>query len=103
VGNDLSISRRAAIDAFLENSRLSAALPSRRGRLIFALDATASRQPTWDLACQLQREMFSTAAATGQLTLQLVYYRGARECRASPWVSDGKALAERMERITCVC
>ena len=29
-----------------------------RSRLIFALDATASRQPTWDTAAQLQAEMF---------------------------------------------
>ena len=47
-----------------------------RGRLIFALDATMSRQPTWDQACVLQAEMFREAAAAGGLDIQLVYYRG---------------------------
>ena len=28
-----------------------------RGRLIFAIDATASRQPTWDLAAKLTAQM----------------------------------------------
>ena len=36
-------------------------------RLIFALDATMSRQPTWDTACQLQGQMFSTAGKLGTL------------------------------------
>ena len=60
--------------------------PPARGRLIFALDATASRQPTWDRACQLQAGMF---AETGNLGVQVVYYRGAPgydgECQASRW------------------
>jgi hypothetical protein len=55
------------------------------GRLIFALDATASRQPTWDTACQLQAEMFREVASVGGLSIQLVYYRGLCECRSSRW------------------
>ncbi len=47
-----------------------------RGRLLFAMDATMSRQPTWDLACQLQGEMFETVAKTGGLDVQLIYFRG---------------------------
>ena len=61
-----------------------------RGRLIFALDATMSRQPTWDQACRLQADMFREAAAVGGLDIQLVYYRGQSECRASPWVAEAK-------------
>ena len=49
-----------------------------RGRLIFALDATASREPTWDMAAQLQAAMFEEAAKIGGLDVQLVYYRGRR-------------------------
>ena len=60
-----------------------AVAPGQRGRLIFALDATMSRQPTWDTACQLQAEMFQEAAAIGGLDVQLVYFRGLAECRAS--------------------
>ena len=72
-----------------------------RGRLIFALDATMSRQPIWDTACRLQADMFREAAAIGGLDVQLVYYRGLAECRASRWVSQAERLAELMARIDC--
>ena len=71
------------------------------GRLIFALDATASRQPTWDTACQLQAEMFREVATIGGLSVQLVYYRGLAECRSSRWVSQPEHLTGLMERIDC--
>jgi hypothetical protein len=96
-------SSRREIDAFVARARTMA--PSleagRRGRLIFALDATMSRQPTWDAACQLQGEMFREAAAIGGLEIQLVYYRGFNECRASGWVADAKHLAGLMTAISC--
>lgn len=72
-----------------------------RGRLVFALDATMSRQPTWDIACALQAEMFREAAAIGGLDIRLVYYRGLNECRASAWVSAPDRLAALMSRIDC--
>lgn len=94
---------RAEIDAFLAKVKglAPAAEPGGRGRLIFALDATMSRQPTWDTACHLQADMFREAAAIGGLDVQLVYYRGLGECRASHWVSQGERLAALMERIEC--
>jgi hypothetical protein len=100
-------SARSEIDAFLAKARaLADAAPSRRpdgqrGRLVFALDATMSRQPTWDIACTLQADMFREAAAIGGLDIQLIYYRGLGECRASGWVSDGHRLASLMEKIDC--
>ena len=98
----LPTDKRRAIDAFLEKVRAPAAvMPGARGRLIFALDATASRQPTWDTACQLQAEMFREAAAIGGLDVQLVYYRGLGECQTSRWVSEPEHLAGLMERIVC--
>ncbi len=70
-------SDRAEIDHFLARARaLGPRLDGKRGRLVFALDATMSREPTWDLACSLQGEMFDEAAAVGGLDVQLVYYRG---------------------------
>ena len=72
-----------------------------RGRLVFALDATMSRQPTWDLAQSLQGKMFDAAARHGGLDVQLVYYRGLAECRASPFVSQGRGLAAFMSRVDC--
>ena len=69
------------VDAFL---RQVAATPARgpsgpRGRLIFAMDATASREPTWDRASQIQAAMFSETADLGGLEVQLVFYRGFLE------------------------
>jgi len=75
--------------------------PTRRGRLIFGLDATMSRQPTWDMACELQAEMFREVATAGGLDMQLVYYRGLGECRASRWISEPQQLAKTMSQIMC--
>jgi hypothetical protein len=71
------------------------------GRLVFALDATMSRQPTWDMACTLQADMFREAAGIGSLDIRLVYYRGLNECRASGWISDSAKLATLMSKIDC--
>jgi len=76
--------------------------PGMRGRLIFALDATASRQPTWDIACELQAEMFTEAAGLGGLDIQLAYYRGFGEFAATPWLSDSKELTRRMTGMRCL-
>src|ERR1700730_3915846 len=96
-------STHSEIDAFLSKVKglAPATEPGRRGRLIFALDATMSRPPLWDTACQLQADMFREAAAVGGLDVQLVYYRGLGECRASRWVSRAERLASLMERIDC--
>ena len=95
-------SPRSEIEAFLAQARAMApAQAGGRGRLMFALDATMSRQPTWDQATQLQAEMFREAAAIGGLDVQLVYYRGFNECRASRWVSDAGKLAQLMTTIDC--
>ncbi len=60
-----------------------------------------SRQPTWDQACVLQADMFREAAAVGGLDIQLVYYRGLAECRASPWVAEPQRLGEQISRNAC--
>ena len=91
----------SAIDAFVEAARRAPAPPpSGRGRLIFALDATMSRQPTWDMAQALQSRMFDAAARLGGLDVQLIYFRGLNECRATGFVSGGAGLAELMNRIS---
>jgi hypothetical protein len=93
---------RSEVDSFLaELKTLASASPGTRGRLIIALDATASRQPTWDTACTLQAEMFREAASVGGLDMQLVFYRGLSECRASKWISDAAQLGRTMSQIMC--
>lgn len=93
-----------AIAAFLDRARALQAAQggTSDGRLIFALDATMSRQPTWDLAAQLQGEMFEAAAAAGGLEVQLVYFRGRDETKASRWTREAARLEAMMRRIRCV-
>jgi hypothetical protein len=93
----------SAIDSFLEQARRLGPLESGvpRARLVFALDATMSRQPTWDLACRVQSEMFAAASHAGGLSIQLVYFRGFDECRSSRWVADPQGLTALMTKISC--
>src|SRR6516225_6314386 len=85
---------RSDVDAFLaEMTKAQTSGISGTGRLIFALDATNSRRETWDMACQLQGDMFRAVASIGGLNVQLVYYRALDECRASKWVTDPERLA----------
>ncbi len=98
-------SSQSEVDAFLRKVAAippTGAGPGKRGRLMFAMDATASREPTWDRACQIQGEMFDATAALGGLAIQLVYYRGFRECKASPWVANSGELLRRMTGVRCL-
>lgn len=91
------------IDRFLGAAKQLAPLATgQAGRLVFALDATMSRQPTWDLACSLQGRMFEVAAGSGGLAVQLVYFRGIAECRASGWIGEPQRLTGMMAGIQCV-
>jgi len=93
------------VDAFL--AKVAATPPpakqgTQRGRLIFALDATASREPTWDQACHIQSEMFDETAGLGGLDIQLCYYRGFREFAATGWLRDAASLQHKMGAVRCV-
>ena len=97
-------SSSAEVEAFL---RKVAAVPVRRaagerGRLLFALDATASRQPTWDHASRIQGEMFSATDDLGGLEIQLAFYRGFGEFKVSPWLTDSEDLLGRMTATFCL-
>ena len=101
-----AVATSADISAYLSDirQRRSGDVGSGTGRLIFAFDATASRQETWDAACQLQAEMFrevSRVGAGGTLNIQLLYYRGISECKASGWTSRSDKLLRLMESILC--
>ena len=97
------VSAQDQIQAFLADVRSrSVTQPAgERGRLLFAMDATMSRQPTWDRALHLQSEMFKETARIGGLDVQLVFFRGFGECRSSKWVSDPNALAALMTKVSC--
>jgi hypothetical protein len=96
MGTTLPAPPSQRVAAFLEKVKVN-----QRARLIFALDATASRQPTWDASAKLQAEMFNEAGHIGGLEIQLVYYRGLDECKASHWTGNAGELAQTMSRIMC--
>ncbi len=96
-------SHSAEVDAFLRDLQRAPARPAGgRGRLIFALDATASRQPSWDRACRIQGEMFEATAALGGLDVKLIYYRGFNECKASRWMTNAADLHRVMRAVSCI-
>ena len=98
-----AVATSADINAFLASvrQRRSGDAGGGTGRLIFALDATASRESTWDIACQLQAEMFREVSGIGPLNIQLLYYRGISECKSSRWTSRPGELSGLMEKILC--
>jgi hypothetical protein len=93
-------SSSSEIAAFLKTAGEAAVAQS--GRLIFALDATMSRQPTWDQAVTIQASMFDAVGKAGGLSVQLVFFRGIDECRASKWVINAAALRDLMLGIQCL-
>ncbi|PJK28966.1 hypothetical protein [Minwuia thermotolerans] len=96
-------SGRGDIDAFLDKVKSTPAKSTgRRGRLIFAMDATASRQHQWDRALHIQAEMFQAAEELGGLDIQLIFYRGFGECRASKWYSEPAELRRAMLTVRCL-
>jgi hypothetical protein len=95
-----TVSNPTDVQAFLGKV---ASLPKTAGdaRLVFALDATASRQSTWDVASQLQSDMFACAQSLGGLNIQLCYFRGFADFYKSPWQSNSKELLTKMSGIQC--
>ena len=94
-----------AVAAFLAKVEAMPAVrpvSARRGRLIFAVDATASRQAAWDTACHLQAEMFSATRDLGGLAVQLAYWRGYMEFDTTPFLTDAADLARRMGAVSCL-
>lgn len=94
-------STASEVAQFLRKTARTPVAAQPRGRLIFALDATASRQPTWDRACQLQGDMFAATAEIGGLAVQLVWYRGYGEFQVEPWLSELTDLQRRMSSVQC--
>jgi len=92
------------IDAFLDKVATVSKThdPSGQGRLIFAMDATASRAPSWDKAAHIQGEMFTQTASLGGLSVQLAFYRGFGEFKVSQWTNDTKELLRLMTSVTCL-
>ena len=98
------VARKNDVQAFLKQVAKLPKTPNATGkeaRLIFSLDATASRQIAWDQATQLQGEMFVSAQSQGGLQVQLCYFRGLGEFYSSPWHTDSDKLLKQMSGIYC--
>ena len=72
------------------------------GRIIFAMDATASRSHVWDIVSKIQKDMFSAIDRLGELEVKLMYFRGDGECKASPWLKDQGNLLRLLDKVTCM-
>lgn len=95
------IASRGEIQAFLGRHRAVSTFADRQPRLLFAVDATASRQPTWNIARRLQADMFRAVGDSTSLAVQLCYYRGFQEFRTTDWLHNTEALAAAMARVRC--
>lgn len=97
-------SSEAEVQAFLDKvaTVAQAVPPGHRGRLLFAIDATASREPTWDMACAIQSEMFGATQGLGGLEVQLAFYRGFGEMKVTRWVGGPQELVRRMTKVRCL-
>ncbi len=92
------------IRAFLNKVESMPRVPTVTGQeahLMFALDATASRQYTWDQATSLQAEMFISAQGLGGLRVQLCYFRGTGEFYNSEWHANPDKLLQQMSGLQC--
>lgn len=102
---DVTRASTGEVEAFLRQAALAprpAPAAGGRGRLVFAMDATASRRATWDEAQRIQADMFRTTAALGGLDIQLVFFRGLGECKASGWVSEADVMLRLMRQVECI-
>ena len=101
---------RDAVARFLADVKASnppAQTGAEPNRILFALDATASREPTWDMAMNLHAELFQAAAdnsagaGSGDMAVQLIYYRGFDEFQVSPWSTSPEGLLRQMTGVFC--
>ncbi|UTW04590.1 VWA domain-containing protein [Amphritea atlantica] len=97
-----TVSSNQEIEEFLKQAQQLTAPAPGDARLIFSLDATASRERTWDHACHLQSEMFLQTRELGKLSVQLCHYGGLNQFSASEWLQDTNSLLNRMNSVKCL-
>lgn len=96
-------SPKSNVDQFLARVERAKPPASRAThRIIFALDATASREPTWDLACSLHAELFEVARDAGNISVQLVYYLGIGGFEHTRWSTSPSSLLSEMSAVHCM-
>lgn len=99
------------LSIFTEKVRDLPAAHVGRGRVVFILDATGSRDEMWKATSKLTHQAFE-AVAGQNLDVKLICFRGGesrggwaddgpRECRAYKWVSTAKELRAFMDGVKC--
>ncbi|MBV1876084.1 MAG: hypothetical protein KUG79_00445 [Pseudomonadales bacterium] len=101
-----SISTTPNVNAFLDQiTQLPAAktktAPKDLARLLFCMDATASRAAVWDTACHQQAQMFNATKDIAKLAIQLCFYRGYKSFHCGNWHQHTEALLEEMSAVRC--
>ncbi|MFT7185607.1 MAG: hypothetical protein ACI84K_000987 [Pseudohongiellaceae bacterium] len=96
-------SKQHEIQAFLEHVAKAPAVikGNSNGRLLFAMDATASREPMWDIASQIHADMFESVVDIGGLSIQLCYYRGFNEFKFFPWTDQPISMLNSISSVRC--
>ncbi|MBF0246935.1 MAG: VWA domain-containing protein [Alphaproteobacteria bacterium] len=99
-----TLSNASAVDAFLGDLAKTpvAAAGGGAGRLLFAMDATASREQAWDQAARIQHEMFESTRVQGGLAVQLAFFRGFGEFKVSGWLTDAAEVHRLMSAVFCL-
>ena len=97
-----ALKQGSSVDQFLKQVAKTPVRHDRGSNLLFAMDATASREPSWDKACHLQGQMFVTTSHLGSLSVQLCYYRGFNEFHTSRWCDSATSLLAEMSAVRCL-
>ncbi|OEJ68102.1 hypothetical protein [Magnetovibrio blakemorei] len=98
----------SAVDAFLDKLNTQpvpfqgGAQGGNGGRLMFAMDATASREHSWDMAARIQGTMFEAVQDIGGLAVQLAFFRGFGEFKVSGWLSRAQDIQRLMSSVFCL-
>ena len=95
-------------DAFLDKVRAAkvvkpldrSAVPKKTPRLVFAFDATASREPAWDEARQITDRLF--CSLPGGLDIALAVHGGNTVHTFTPFSSDARSFRDQAAGISCI-
>lgn len=78
----------------------SAIATQSRPRLLFAMDATASREGAWNVAKEITGTMFE--AVPGALDVALAWHSGGRLQQVTPFSPDTRSFLEKVHAVRCV-
>lgn len=92
--------KRGAFGRALERFREKRKADSRIVRIGFIVDATASRERTWEEAQTAQARMVRAVAEIGRVAIRLVQFGGGA-LTDHGWSADTRALARKMAAVRC--